>query len=80
MQNNEVKKCLIDKGMTLTDLAKKIGYSRVHVSNVIHGHWQSQNVRTAIARALGKSFHDLWGNQDHVIKICMAEDWLEGND
>ncbi len=57
-----VKKLLIDKDMTVADLARCIGKSRVWTSYVVNGHIDSPAVRKAIANTLGASVADLWDN------------------
>ncbi|MGA3113298.1 MAG: helix-turn-helix transcriptional regulator [Syntrophobacteraceae bacterium] len=55
-----IKKLLIDKGMAITDLARKTGYSRTHLSAVIHGRIDSPKARRAIAAALEVEFEAFW--------------------
>ncbi len=58
----EVKKTLIDQGLTIEDLSKMTGYSRGHLSGVINGRHKSTKVMKVIALALKKSPADLWNN------------------
>ena len=58
----DIKKLLIDKDMTVSDLARRIKKSRVWTSYVINGHMKSPETRKAIAHALGVEVHDLWNN------------------
>ena len=62
MSTKKVKKAMIDKDLTITKLAKKTGYSRIHLSNVINGHFKSAKARGAIAEALGKKPERLWAS------------------
>jgi DNA-binding Xre family transcriptional regulator len=55
-----IKKLLIDKDMTMLDLARKIGKSRVWTSYVVNGHMKSPKVRKAIAKVLEVNVEDLW--------------------
>lgn len=48
-----VRKGLIDKGMTIIEMANQIGYSRDQVSLVINGHCYNQKMVTAINNLLG---------------------------
>lgn len=48
----EVKKRLIDRDLTVADLAGQIGASRIFVSNVIHGNQYSADMITKISREL----------------------------
>lgn len=57
-----IKKLLIDKDMTVADLARRIGKSRVWTSYVVNGHMKSPAVREAIAAVLDAQVEDLWGN------------------
>lgn len=36
----EIKKSLIDKHMTQTELAKRVGVSKNYISDIIHGRYQ----------------------------------------
>ena len=47
-----VKKVLIDKEMTVSELAKAIGYSQTMVSKVIHGERPGQRCRAEITKYL----------------------------
>ncbi len=47
-----IKKRLIDKGLSITDLAKKMGISRTFVSLVIHGHKKSIPTLKKISKIL----------------------------
>jgi lambda repressor-like predicted transcriptional regulator len=56
----KIKKLLIDKGMTMAELAYESGYSRVHTSYVVNGHFKSKKAREAIARVLDVKPHEIW--------------------
>jgi len=56
-----VKIVLINKGLTIADLARMTGFSREHLSGVINGRYQSERARKIIALALGKGYRELWG-------------------
>ena len=60
--NKAVKKLLIDKDLTITELARRIGKSRVWTSYIVNGHLESPEVRKAIAWELGARVEDLWNN------------------
>ena len=51
----EVKKALIDRDMTVTDLAAKINLSKSHVANVVNGRFDFPEVRQRINSYLGIS-------------------------
>jgi len=48
----EVKKCLIDRDLTIGEFADQIGASRIFVSNVIHGNQMSADMVSKISREL----------------------------
>jgi lambda repressor-like predicted transcriptional regulator len=56
-----VKKVLIDKGWTTSELAEKTGFSRGHLYGVLSGRYKSERAKKIIALALGKEFGELWG-------------------
>jgi len=41
MVNKTIKKLLIDRDMSLKDLAEKTGYTRVHMGNIVNGRVRS---------------------------------------
>ncbi len=55
-----IKKLLIDRDMTITELALKTGFTRSHLSSVIHGRLDSRRAKRAIALALGVDFDQIW--------------------
>ena len=59
----KVKKAMIDKDLTTVKLSEITGFSRVHISNVINGHFEAPRARKAIADALGMDFNELWDGQ-----------------
>ncbi len=61
--DKEIKKILIDRGLTIADLARKSGYTREHLSAVIHGRLQSPKAQRAIAAALGIEFEGFWNTR-----------------
>jgi DNA-binding Xre family transcriptional regulator len=54
MPHKELKKTLIDQGMTIKDLAQEAGYTRVHMSNIVNGHIQSIRAEKLISFILGR--------------------------
>jgi hypothetical protein len=80
MRNEYVIKALIENSLSVTELAKRTGYTRVFLSRLINGHEQSMSAKYCVAKALGKNVHELW-HEDHVVsRICMSQDSSEGND
>jgi len=55
-----VKKLIIEKSLTVSELSKRTGYSISYVSMVINGRRKNRDVRDAIARALERSPQELW--------------------
>jgi DNA-binding Xre family transcriptional regulator len=60
----KVKKTMIDRDITVTNLAKITGYTRGHLSNVINGRIDSIKVKKVIALALDKKFSELWNGKE----------------
>lgn len=46
---NAVRKALIDRDMSVTELAEQLGRSRQHVSGVIHGYFTANPTKEAIS-------------------------------
>jgi len=63
MKFTNVKKALLDQGLTQTELAVKTGYSKGHVNGVVNGRFKSQRAQKLIALTLGRPFEELWGGQ-----------------
>lgn len=55
-----VKKLIIEKSLTVSELSKRTGYSISYVSMVINGRRKNPDVREAIARALERPTQELW--------------------
>ena len=55
-----VKKLIIEKSLTVSELSKRTGYSISYISMVINGRRKNHDVREAIARALEKNIQELW--------------------
>ena len=55
-----VKKLIIEKSLTVSELSKRTGYSISYVSMVINGRRKNREVRDAIARALERTPQELW--------------------
>lgn len=52
MNPKEIKKLLIDKELTIADLARKVGVKRNYLSMIIHGHRKGEQHWPKIANAL----------------------------
>lgn len=60
MRNIAVKKILIDRGLTVTQLALACGYRRDQVSMCINGIRRYEHIRRRIAEVLGLEYDKLW--------------------
>ena len=63
IKNVIVRKALLDKGLQIKDVAKKLGYTRGHVSGVINGRLESPKVKISIALLLDQDFDSLWSTE-----------------
>lgn len=57
----KIKAMLVERGIKITDIAKKAGVSRITVSVVITGKGKSRHIQQTIADVLGKPYKKLWG-------------------
>jgi transcriptional regulator with XRE-family HTH domain len=48
-----IRKALIDRGWSMTRLARAVRMSRPHVSGVVHGRYRSRAAQDRVAKALG---------------------------
>lgn len=58
--NKELKKALIDEGLTASEFASRIGISEAYFSLIINGHKNGYPIREKIAKALNASYEALW--------------------
>jgi len=56
----EIKLILIDRDLTIAELARRVHRSRTWTSQVLYGHETSVATRKAIARTLGMKVSELW--------------------
>jgi lambda repressor-like predicted transcriptional regulator len=56
----EIKVLLLRAKINQVAIARKVGVSASHISNVIKGRRSTKRVRVAIARAVGKRVSELW--------------------
>lgn len=71
MTPEEIKKELKARGMTMSKISRRLR-PRVrpqHVRAVVHGR-ESARVRRAIARALGRSEAEVWGDAQHTQRVA----------
>ena len=62
MNTKQIKKLLIDRDLTVSELARLINKSRPWTSNVLYGHRTSHATRHDIARVLHLKPEDIWPN------------------
>jgi len=67
MLHKELKKILIEKDMSIKDLAEKAGYSRVHMSNIINGHVRSIKGEKLISFILQKPRETLFKHNNSLL-------------
>ncbi|UCD85506.1 MAG: helix-turn-helix transcriptional regulator [Deltaproteobacteria bacterium] len=60
MSAKEIKKLLIDKDITQTELARRVGVSPAGLNQVINGKRKTRHIREAIARELGMEVSELF--------------------
>jgi transcriptional regulator with XRE-family HTH domain len=63
MSTKEIKILLIQKDLTMSEIARRERVSRNLVSCVIRGKAQSLRIQKAIATALDVTFESLWGRR-----------------
>jgi len=60
MVHLEVKKAMLDRGISLKRLAEITGYSKFHLCGVINGRIESERAKKVISLALNRKFNELW--------------------
>ncbi len=60
MKPNYFKYLLSEKGGFLKDVAKKTGYSRAHVTLVLHGKRKNRAIQRALAKAIDLPVADVF--------------------
>ncbi|MCX5876637.1 MAG: helix-turn-helix transcriptional regulator [Deltaproteobacteria bacterium] len=55
MEPNKIKALLVERGITITSIARKLGVSQPTVTLTIQGKTVSAKVRTEIASAIGRT-------------------------
>ena len=66
MTPKDRKKLLIDKDLTITDLAKRVNKTRCWVVRVIHGHEKPKPTQEAIAKELDVPVDELFPPQSQA--------------
>lgn len=64
MKPNEIRSLLILKGVRQRKIARELGITPQTVCCVIAGKTRSRRVREAIAKAIGKSYLEVWNGED----------------
>lgn len=65
------KAALILHGVRQADIARSLGVTATHVSDVVHGRRRSPRVERAIAEALGRSPEDLFPAPVQVMRLAV---------
>jgi len=60
LTNKKLKIALIEKDMSVIDLARETGYTATHISGVISGRTKSQRAEKLISFVLGTPQHELF--------------------
>ena len=58
--NRKVKARLIEKGITMKEIADELGVLLATVSGVISGHHSSARIKAHVTKRLGKGAERLW--------------------
>jgi len=59
-KNKELRKVLIERDISIAELAQKVGVGREWLSRIINGHWPGHRVKRQIAEILQVPFRKLW--------------------
>jgi len=59
----QIKILLLEKDLSMGELAEKTEYTRTHISNVVNGRHDSRRARKAIASGLKVPLESLWANE-----------------
>lgn len=62
---NQIRARLIEQGITLAELGRRIGVKRVTVSVIVGKHGKSKRIQAAIAKAIGMAYREVWGENNH---------------
>lgn len=62
----KIKISLIERGLSFKDLSEITGYTREHLSRVIHGKTNSPKTRKVISLVLFKNDKELWGEDESI--------------
>ncbi|GAB4485897.1 MAG: hypothetical protein OHK006_12800 [Thermodesulfovibrionales bacterium] len=62
---NQIRARLIERGITLTEVARQLRVSRVTVSVVVGSFGTSRRIRAHIAKLLGLEYEQVWGRDGH---------------
>lgn len=62
---NQIKARLIERGISQTAIARRLGVSNITVAVVIGGYGRSRRIMEYIASKIGLSFNEVWGRHNH---------------
>ncbi len=60
----KIRARLVEKGITMAAIARKLGVSITFVWQVVNGIRPTPYVRQAIAEAIGADYEKVWGEED----------------
>lgn len=60
----EIRIALLQQGTTQVDIAKALGVTKSAVGQVVAGRRRSPQIRRAIADSLGKTYLQVWGEEE----------------
>ena len=63
MKANQIKSLLVLNGVSQATIARKMRVSHEAISATIKGRIKSRRLRTAIAKAIGRSYNDVWSEK-----------------
>lgn len=61
MAPNEIRAELIRRGIKINDIARECGVTRSAASQAILRVYRGERIRRVVARRLGLSYHEVWG-------------------
>ena len=64
LKPNQIKARLVERGISQTSVARKLGISNITVSVVIGGYGKSMRIMKYLAEILEMPFNEVWGGED----------------
>lgn len=60
----KIKQVMLERQLTMAEIARGIGQKRESVSAVVHRKRTTPHIRRAIAKAIGMTYKEVWGTAD----------------